>query len=217
VTPFSVSLSHRLPLSLQRPRSNPRTPPSSSDMQASTFTRARATAARPAAAAARRPAAAAAAAAAVAARPTPRSRKNAVQARAEISYVMVKPDGVQRGLVGDIIGRFERKGECADDLLLSPCSFACFAFFRQRANAPPPGSLPCLLLPPARSPPKKPTKQASSSSASSSSRPPSPSPRSTTRTWPPSPSTARWSSTSSRAPWWPWSGRATGSSSPRAS
>jgi hypothetical protein len=25
--------------------------------------------------------------------------------RAEISYVMVKPDGVQRGLVGDIISR----------------------------------------------------------------------------------------------------------------
>lgn len=30
--------------------------------------------------------------------------------KAEISYVMVKPDGVQRGLVGDIISRFERKG-----------------------------------------------------------------------------------------------------------
>lgn len=30
--------------------------------------------------------------------------------RAEISYVMVKPDGVQRGLVGEIISRFERKG-----------------------------------------------------------------------------------------------------------
>jgi hypothetical protein len=29
---------------------------------------------------------------------------------AERSYVMVKPDGVQRGLVGDIITRFERKG-----------------------------------------------------------------------------------------------------------
>lgn len=34
----------------------------------------------------------------------------AVSVRAEISYVMVKPDGVQRGLVGDIIGRFEKKG-----------------------------------------------------------------------------------------------------------
>jgi nucleoside diphosphate kinase len=34
----------------------------------------------------------------------------ALAVRAEISYVMVKPDGVQRGLVGDIISRFERKG-----------------------------------------------------------------------------------------------------------
>lgn len=34
----------------------------------------------------------------------------AVSVRAEKSYVMVKPDGVQRGLVGDIIGRFEKKG-----------------------------------------------------------------------------------------------------------
>ncbi|KAL0055203.1 hypothetical protein WJX82_008776 [Trebouxia sp. C0006] len=30
--------------------------------------------------------------------------------RAETSYVMIKPDGVQRALVGDIIRRFERKG-----------------------------------------------------------------------------------------------------------
>ena len=28
----------------------------------------------------------------------------------ERTYVMVKPDGVQRGLVGDVISRFERKG-----------------------------------------------------------------------------------------------------------
>mmetsp|Transcript_33706 Transcript_33706/g.60856 ORF Transcript_33706/g.60856 Transcript_33706/m.60856 type:complete len:191 (-) Transcript_33706:396-968(-) len=28
----------------------------------------------------------------------------------EVSYVMVKPDGVQRGLVGEIISRFEKKG-----------------------------------------------------------------------------------------------------------
>lgn len=41
----------------------------------------------------------------VRARPT-----TAVAVRAEISYVMVKPDGVQRGLVGEIISRFERKG-----------------------------------------------------------------------------------------------------------
>lgn len=28
----------------------------------------------------------------------------------QVTYVMVKPDGVQRGLVGEIIQRFERKG-----------------------------------------------------------------------------------------------------------
>ena len=28
----------------------------------------------------------------------------------ETTLVLVKPDGVQRGLVGEILGRFERKG-----------------------------------------------------------------------------------------------------------
>ena len=28
----------------------------------------------------------------------------------ETTYVMIKPDGVQRGLIGEIIGRFEQKG-----------------------------------------------------------------------------------------------------------
>ena len=28
----------------------------------------------------------------------------------EKSFIMIKPDGVQRGLVGDIISRFETKG-----------------------------------------------------------------------------------------------------------
>ena len=28
----------------------------------------------------------------------------------QTTFVMVKPDGVQRGLVGEIINRFERKG-----------------------------------------------------------------------------------------------------------
>ncbi|KAL6762290.1 nucleoside diphosphate kinase [Haematococcus lacustris] len=36
--------------------------------------------------------------------------RSACVVRAEKSYVMIKPDGVQRGLVGEIIGRFERKG-----------------------------------------------------------------------------------------------------------
>jgi nucleoside-diphosphate kinase len=30
--------------------------------------------------------------------------------REELSFIMVKPDGVQRGLIADIIARFERKG-----------------------------------------------------------------------------------------------------------
>ncbi|WP_373229720.1 nucleoside-diphosphate kinase [Cohnella sp.] len=28
----------------------------------------------------------------------------------EKTYLMIKPDGVQRGLIGEIVGRFERKG-----------------------------------------------------------------------------------------------------------
>ena len=28
----------------------------------------------------------------------------------ERTFIMIKPDGVQRGLVGEVIGRFERKG-----------------------------------------------------------------------------------------------------------
>ena len=28
----------------------------------------------------------------------------------QTTYVMIKPDGVQRGLVGEIVNRFERKG-----------------------------------------------------------------------------------------------------------
>ena len=30
--------------------------------------------------------------------------------KTERSFIMVKPDGVQRGLIGDIIKRFEQKG-----------------------------------------------------------------------------------------------------------
>jgi Nucleoside diphosphate kinase len=36
--------------------------------------------------------------------------RSRVSAAAERSYVMVKPDGVQRGLVGQVIARFEAKG-----------------------------------------------------------------------------------------------------------
>lgn len=40
----------------------------------------------------------------------------------EISYIMVKPDGVQRGLVGEIIGRFERKGFKLKALQMRKCT-----------------------------------------------------------------------------------------------
>lgn len=36
--------------------------------------------------------------------------KMASNPRRERTYIMVKPDGVQRGLVGEIIKRFEQKG-----------------------------------------------------------------------------------------------------------
>ena len=39
----------------------------------------------------------------------------------ERTYIMIKPDGVQRGLVGDIIGRFERKGFVLKGLKLFKC------------------------------------------------------------------------------------------------
>jgi nucleoside-diphosphate kinase len=42
-------------------------------------------------------------------------------ASAERTYVMVKPDGVQRGLVGEILSRFERKGFTLKGLKLFQC------------------------------------------------------------------------------------------------
>lgn len=38
------------------------------------------------------------------------SHKPSAPAHAERSFIMVKPDGVQRNLVGKIIGRFEDRG-----------------------------------------------------------------------------------------------------------
>lgn len=35
---------------------------------------------------------------------------SSVSSKNERSFIMVKPDGVQRGLIGDIIKRFEQKG-----------------------------------------------------------------------------------------------------------
>lgn len=36
--------------------------------------------------------------------------EKAAMSKNERTYIMVKPDGVQRGLIGDIIKRFEQKG-----------------------------------------------------------------------------------------------------------
>lgn len=36
--------------------------------------------------------------------------KNTKMAPRERTFIMVKPDGVQRGLVGEIIARFEKRG-----------------------------------------------------------------------------------------------------------
>ncbi|CAL4898812.1 unnamed protein product [Urochloa decumbens] len=43
-------------------------------------------------------------------------------AEVEQSYIMIKPDGVQRGLVGEIISRFEKKGFLLKGLKLFQCS-----------------------------------------------------------------------------------------------
>lgn len=33
-----------------------------------------------------------------------------LELKMERTYIMIKPDGVQRGLIGDILSRFEKKG-----------------------------------------------------------------------------------------------------------
>ncbi|KAL0307907.1 UNVERIFIED_CONTAM: Nucleoside diphosphate kinase, chloroplastic [Sesamum angustifolium] len=44
-----------------------------------------------------------------------------VQEDVEESYIMIKPDGVERGLVGEIISRFEKKGFKLKGLKLFQC------------------------------------------------------------------------------------------------
>mmetsp|Transcript_1025 Transcript_1025/g.1847 ORF Transcript_1025/g.1847 Transcript_1025/m.1847 type:complete len:222 (+) Transcript_1025:156-821(+) len=44
-----------------------------------------------------------------------------INSQTETTYVMVKPDGVQRGLVGEIISRFERKGYALKGLQMCVC------------------------------------------------------------------------------------------------
>jgi nucleoside-diphosphate kinase len=40
----------------------------------------------------------------------PAASPRASDPRAERTFIMIKPDGVQRGIVGEVIARFERKG-----------------------------------------------------------------------------------------------------------
>ncbi|XP_066358723.1 uncharacterized protein [Miscanthus floridulus] len=54
------------------------------------------------------------------ARAVPR-RKIVASSEVEQSYIMIKPDGVQRGLVGEIISRFEKKGFLLKGLKLFQC------------------------------------------------------------------------------------------------
>ncbi|XP_059300027.1 nucleoside diphosphate kinase 2, chloroplastic isoform X2 [Lycium ferocissimum] len=44
-----------------------------------------------------------------------------IEEEVEQTYIMIKPDGVQRGLVGEIISRFERKGFKLTGLKLFQC------------------------------------------------------------------------------------------------
>ncbi|VAI28552.1 unnamed protein product [Triticum turgidum subsp. durum] len=52
-----------------------------------------------------------------------RATPNRIVASSEVeqTYIMIKPDGVQRGLVGEIISRFEKKGFLLKGLKLFQC------------------------------------------------------------------------------------------------
>jgi nucleoside-diphosphate kinase len=52
------------------------------------------------------------------------ARTSVLSVRSERSYIMIKPDGVQRGLVGGIISRFENKGFKLVGLKMFQCTKA---------------------------------------------------------------------------------------------
>ena len=47
-------------------------------------------------------------------------------ANAERTFIMVKPDGVQRGLVGDVVKRFERRGFKLVAMKFMQVGYECF-------------------------------------------------------------------------------------------
>jgi nucleoside diphosphate kinase len=56
----------------------------------------------------------------------------------ERTYIMIKPDGVQRGAVGDIISRFEKKGFVLKGLKLFQCPKALAEeHYKARSGAAP--------------------------------------------------------------------------------
>ena len=53
----------------------------------------------------------------------------------QTTYIMIKPDGVQRGLIGEIITRFERKGlrmvglrQLTPSMELAEAHYACLLY-----------------------------------------------------------------------------------------
>lgn len=50
----------------------------------------------------------------------------------ERTFIMVKPDGVQRGIVGDILRRFEQRGYKLVGLKLLQVKFICFIHSKEK-------------------------------------------------------------------------------------
>ncbi len=55
----------------------------------------------------------------------------------EHTYIMVKPDGVERGLVGEVISRFERKGFTLERMqMLTPSRETASEHYAEHAEKP---------------------------------------------------------------------------------
>ena len=55
----------------------------------------------------------------------------------ERTFIMVKPDGVERGLVGEVIGRFEKKGFTLERMrMLTPTSEIATEHYSEHVDRP---------------------------------------------------------------------------------
>ena len=55
----------------------------------------------------------------------------------ERTFIMVKPDGVERGLVGEVIGRFERKGFALERMqMLTPTEALASEHYAEHVDKP---------------------------------------------------------------------------------